>query len=132
MRDLEGELHQYEQTKTPSPTESRSSVSTYFKRVSWSKESDPEREPLFRSQQTLKDDEIEQVKVNLDEASDALHGTIGKLLKRGDDLEEIQNKSEELGTVGGMFKKRAKKVYYKGMVTKIAVSFVVNHSKIAA
>ncbi|KAJ3260265.1 hypothetical protein HK103_000900 [Boothiomyces macroporosus] len=105
MRDLESELHQYEQSKAPSPAESRSSISTYFKRVSWSKETDPEREPLYKSQQTLKDDEIEQVKLNLNEASDAIHGTIGKLLKRGDDLGDIQNKSEELGNVGGMFKK---------------------------
>lgn len=79
------------------------------------------QEPLYKSQQTLKDDEIEQVKLNLNEASDAVHGTIGKLLKRGDDLEDIQNKSEELGNVGEMFKKSSKQIYHKSMLSKILV-----------
>lgn len=48
---------------------------------------------------------------HLDETQSAVHKTIGVLLKRGEDINELRSRADELEGTGSMFKKTAKKAY---------------------
>ncbi|KAJ3261801.1 hypothetical protein HK103_004752 [Boothiomyces macroporosus] len=110
MRDLEQELREAENgtnsQSTSSPTSRQGSMTNIWKKVSWNK-SDSEEEPLLAEHQES------SIKVTLDEASNAVHETIGKMLGRGESIHDIKGKASKLENVGDIFRKRTKKVYNK-------------------
>ncbi|KAJ2999815.1 hypothetical protein HDV02_001593, partial [Globomyces sp. JEL0801] len=90
-------------------TEDNSMTGLWKKKIKWKNQavSDDEQEPLiqnYRSSTTLYTsegpsnpdngpDHIAQVQISIDEATNAAHNTIGKLIERGEDLEDLRQKS---------------------------------------
>ncbi|KAJ3277073.1 hypothetical protein HDV01_000125 [Terramyces sp. JEL0728] len=110
MRDLEQELRDSENgdtsQNTSAPTSRQGSMTNVWKKVSWNK-SDTEEEPL------LAEHEQSSIKNKLDEASNAVHETIGKMLGRGESIHDIKGKASNLENVGDIFRKKTRKVYNK-------------------
>jgi Leucine-rich repeat (LRR) protein len=95
--------------------EGSSTAQSLWKRVNWSKEEEPdsEREPLIpgRSSTTVYD--TSDVQIEIDQTTEAANATLGKLLHRGENIEEIKGKSENLKNVSSLFQRRAKTTEWK-------------------
>ncbi|KAJ3325999.1 hypothetical protein HDV06_002384 [Boothiomyces sp. JEL0866] len=123
MRDLEQELRDAENgsnsQNTSSPTSRQGSMTNIWKKVSWNK-SDTEEEPLLPEHQES------SIKDKLDEASNAVHETIGKMLGRGESIHDIKGKASKLENVGDIFRKKTKKHhFFKGSLALLLIIIVL-------
>ncbi|KAH6573913.1 hypothetical protein BASA60_005810 [Batrachochytrium salamandrivorans] len=66
-----------------------------------------------------------QVIVDIDHVAQLTHSNIGKLISRGDHLEEMRGKAARLKDVGGLFKKRARVVHTVSCMQYIKSNFMV-------
>jgi hypothetical protein len=79
------------------------------------------KSPLIKTS----NEKLEEIKVNIEIIKDTMHQNIDKIIERGENLEALEDKAEQLKYDANMFNKKAKKLRYKICIQNIKKNAVI-------